>query len=94
MTRPVLNLKFYKVFFLPKCHNIQTKISGIVCFIDIQNHCFTETWLNYLCFDQKLFSDFFTIFVADRESSIKSRGCGVLIAACSRVRARKRKHDL
>ena len=70
------------------------RMSDNVCFIDFQNHCFTETRLNDLCCDQKLFSDFCTIFGADRESSSKSRDCGVLTAVCPRVRASIHKHDL
>jgi hypothetical protein len=67
-----------------------------VCSIDFKIICLTETWLNDLYFNQKLFPDFFTILVfgADTESSSKSRGGGVLITACPRVRACKRRHDL
>jgi hypothetical protein len=64
------------------------------CCIDLKLICFTETWLNDLCSDQTLFPDFFTILGVDKKSSSKSRGGGVLIAACPRVRACKRRHKL
>jgi len=39
------------------------------------------------------FQILFTIFGADRDSSSKSKGCGVLTAASPRFRAYKRKND-
>jgi hypothetical protein len=46
---------------------------------DFQIVCLTETWLNDICFDHKLFPDPFTIFHSDRVSSTKSKGGGVPI---------------
>jgi hypothetical protein len=54
--------------------------SDNVLSMDFQIICLTETWLNDICFDYKLFPYPFTILRSDIVSSIKSRGGGVLIA--------------
>jgi hypothetical protein len=72
----------------------QTELFDDVISMDFQIICLTETWLNDMCFDHKLFPDSFTIFRSYRVSSSKSRGGGVLIAVSSRFRAFKRRDDL
>jgi hypothetical protein len=67
----------------------QTELFDNVSSIHFQIICLTETRLNDMCFDHKLFPDSFTIFRSDRFSSTKSRGGGVLIAVSSRVRTSK-----
>jgi hypothetical protein len=72
----------------------QTELFDNVCSMDFQIICLTETWLNDMCFDQKLFPDSYTIFRSDRVNSTKYRGGGVLTAVSFRVRSFKRRYDL
>jgi hypothetical protein len=53
--------------------------------------CLTETWLNAMCFDHKLFPDSFTTFRSDSGSSTNPRG-GVVIAVSSRIGTFKRSY--
>jgi hypothetical protein len=69
------------------------KLFDNVCSMDFQNIYLTETWLNEMCLDQKLFPDSFTIFCS-RVSSTKSRDGGGLTVVLSRACTFKCRYDL
>jgi hypothetical protein len=74
--------------------NKQTELSDNVCSMEFQIMFLTETSLNDICFDHKLFPVSSTTFRSDRVSSTEYSSAAVLTADPSAVGTYERRYDL
>jgi hypothetical protein len=89
--------KFLTFIYYQNFRGLRTKQLELyenACSTDCNIICFTESWLNDLCYDHNLFPDCYTVFRSDRAFVNKTCGGGVLIDLSSRVRSYKRRYDL